>query len=103
MERQRAEVDARRQRLAALADAALSDALSSSGGELRGGSVAAVRAATGVLAAAAGGAHAARCLLDAHSARLRRLQQQLLKPQNAGMHTSLMYFYARKVAAKNTE
>ncbi|KAK9836141.1 hypothetical protein WJX81_004415 [Elliptochloris bilobata] len=84
VERQRAEMDARRQRLAALADAALSDALAAGGTDLRASSVAAVRAAAGVLAAAAGGAHAARRLLDAHSARLRRLQQQLLKPQNAG-------------------
>lgn len=84
MERQRGEMDARRQRLAALADAVLSDALAGGGADLRAGSVAAVRAAAGVLAAAAGGAHAVRLLLDAHSGRLRRLQQQLLKPQNAG-------------------
>jgi len=84
VERQPAEMDARRQRLAALADAALGDALAGGGGELHGSAAAAVHAAAGVLAAAAGGAHAARRLLDAHSGRIRRLQQQLLKPQNAG-------------------
>ena len=41
--------------------------------------------AAGVLAAVAGRPRAAQVLLAAHSARLKRAQQQLLKPQNTGM------------------
>lgn len=39
----------------------------------------------GVLAAVAGRPRALQVLLSAHSARLKRAQQQLLKPQNTGM------------------
>ncbi len=42
------------------------------------------RLAAGVLAAVAGRPHALRVLLGSHSARLKRAQQQLLKPQNSG-------------------
>ncbi len=43
-----------------------------------------LRLAAGVLASVAGSPHAAHRLLAAHSARLKRAQQALLKPQNTG-------------------
>ena len=48
-----------------------------------------VRTATRTLAAVAGSPHAHRLLLNAHSARLKRQQQQLLKPQNTGKGQTL--------------
>ena len=43
-----------------------------------------VRLAAGLLGALAGRPHALRLLLASHSARLKRAQTLLLKPQNAG-------------------
>jgi len=49
-----------------------------------GSSAAEVKLAVGLLASLAGRPHALRLLLASHSARLKRAQTLLLKPQNAG-------------------
>jgi hypothetical protein len=49
-----------------------------------------VRLAAGLLGALAGRPHALRLLLASHSARLKRAQTLLLKPQNAGAPCLLM-------------
>ncbi len=53
----------------------------------RGGCCAQIRLAAGLLGALAGRPHALRLLLASHSARLKRAQTLLLKPQNAGAPT----------------
>jgi len=60
---------------------------SSSSMRLRNGCSAQVRLAAGLLGALAGRSHALRLLLASHSARLKRAQTLLLKPQNAGAPT----------------
>ncbi|KAK9823889.1 hypothetical protein WJX72_006201 [[Myrmecia] bisecta] len=74
-EKQKAELDERRARLVRILEGQLAEASTSSSD---------VRLCAGVLAAVAGKAHAHRLLLELHTARLKRQQQLLLKPQNTG-------------------
>ncbi|BDA47404.1 Exocyst complex component EXO84A [Coccomyxa sp. Obi] len=82
MERQLGELEERQKRLAAMCESALVEA--ASGHLPADGGASELRLAAGVLASVAGSPHAAHKLLAAHSMRLKRAQQLLLKPQNTG-------------------
>ena len=83
MERQLGELEERQKQLAAMCESALVEA--ASGHLPADGGASELRLAAGVLASVAGNPHAAHKLLAAHSMRLKRAQQLLLKPQNAGV------------------
>ncbi|CAL8472152.1 g11694 [Coccomyxa elongata] len=82
MERQLGELEERQKRLAAMCESALVEA--ASGHLPADGGACELRLAAGVLASVAGSPHAAHKLLAAHSMRLKRAQQLMLKPQNTG-------------------
>lgn len=77
VERQKADLDSRRAALIPILEAVISDS---------GTPTPALRSSTTILAAVAGKAHAHRQLMESHTARLKRSQQILLKPQNAGVN-----------------
>lgn len=83
MERQLGELEERQKQLAAMCESALVEA--ASGHLPADGGASELRLAAGVLASVAGSPHAAHKLLAGHSMRLKRAQQLLLKPQNAGV------------------
>jgi hypothetical protein len=90
MERQLGQLEERQTRLAALAESALTEA--AAGHLPPEGGASELRMAAGVLASVAGNPQAAYKLLGAHSSRLKRAQQFLLKPQNTGLWQVLRTF-----------
>jgi hypothetical protein len=82
MERQLGQLEERQAQLAGMCESTLVEA--AAGHLPADGGANELRLAAGVLASVAGSPHAAHRLLAAHSARLKRAQQLLLKPQNAG-------------------
>ncbi|KAK9905543.1 hypothetical protein WJX75_001810 [Coccomyxa subellipsoidea] len=82
MERQLGQLEERQAQLAGMCESTLVEA--AAGHLPADGGANELRLAAGVLASVAGSPHAAHRLLAAHSACLKRAQQLLLKPQNAG-------------------